>query len=135
MNKKYENELFCDFQVSDFSDWKNNQLIIVGSDDFCYYHQVEIIFKNVKYFSGVFEWRTTPNKYGIMELMNEKSRQSLVEKNRIPDLANGVMFINDDKVEIMVIAEEILISFGTVFYYFRENMKAGERMAEWVKRD
>ncbi|EFE7917924.1 hypothetical protein GA486_23065, partial [Escherichia coli] len=42
-------------------------------------------------------------------------------------------FYSEFELKFKVIAKKISINFDTVFYYKRENLKIGERLAYWIK--
>ncbi len=108
-------------------------LIIIGSDDFGYYHEVEITFSGVTYIS-------CPTSF---EFARFRLATKLEEEELKPKLFDG---LNDIKICIVldeeidkspikhfIVAKEMKYEFSTTFYYKRENLKEGEKIADWVK--
>lgn len=123
-------QLWFDFHVLKY-DGRN--LTIAGSVDLCYYHQLEIIFEDVFFFQGYFnEWRSDTTQPVFILPDNE------VELNMQYEIEEGYsLFIfktEDFKNDVIVAAEKITYNTDTVFYYYRENLKDNERMADFVKR-
>lgn len=115
LNERVWTVSWLDFYI--FS-YEKNKLVIAGSDDFSYYHNVEIECYNPIYMKGNFEW--TCDTTG--------------ELASVGDAKKKLLFMNDDGIALEVIADKFFINFDTVFYYYRDNLIEGQRMAAWVKK-
>lgn len=128
-NEKLLNENVYDFEILNFS--KDGTLTIVGSFDFAYYHLVEIYFKEVTYISC-----PTSFNFATFRLATEDER-SYVKKTVGMEGNIICIVLHEDIpkwcVKHFVIAKEIQYKFGPVFYYKRENLQEGERIADWIK--
>ncbi|WP_270221965.1 hypothetical protein [Kosakonia cowanii] len=113
-------EKWLDFAVYSF---ERNKLIITASDDFSYYHTLEIILDNPSYISGVVEWSSDLDEEFI----------KLLTQFDISSGAFVLEFYSDSELKFKVVAEKMMVNFDTVFYYKREGLKSGERLASWVK--
>jgi hypothetical protein len=116
---------WLDFEVTHYHSFNNGLLIITASRDFTYYHNLEIRFVGVKYFSGVFSWRSSPSESGILRAVCDDSTVR-------DDAEIAVKFLDDDDGNIVVLASSASISFDTVYYYDRTPLKENERIADWV---
>lgn len=113
-------ESWLDFSVFLY---EQNRLIISGSDDLSYYHTLEIIIDTPCYISGVMDWSCDLNEEFIkLSSCTDNAREMLV-----------LEFYSEFELKFKVIAKKISINFDTVFYYKRENLKIGERLAYWIK--
>lgn len=112
-------ESWLDFSVFHY---EKNQLTIVGSDDFSYYHNVEIIIENPSYINGVMDWSCDIEDNFI----------SLVKHNNDKEIFE-LEFYSDSELKFKVILASLSVNFDTVYYYKRGDLKAGERLAYWVK--
>jgi hypothetical protein len=103
--------------------YERNQLVIVGSDDLSYYYTLEIIIKSPSYISGVIDWSCDLDE-GFVKLSaySDDPRKILV-----------LEFHADDELKFKVVAEEISVNFDVIYYYNKENLNVGERLAYWVK--
>lgn len=119
--KKHDwKESWLDFSVFLY---KKNQLVIVGSDDLSYYHTLEIIIENPSYINGVMDWSCSLDEDFIKSSTYiDGSRESLL-----------LEFYSDSELKFKITAEKISINFDMVFYYKKENLNIGERLAYWVK--
>ena len=55
--------------------YEGNRLTIAGSDDFSYYHNLEIIIENPSYISGVMDWSCDSNEEFIkLSIQNHGSK-------------------------------------------------------------
>jgi hypothetical protein len=109
------------------------ELVIAGSFDFSYYHNVEIVFEEVKYIS-------CPTSFGTAKfrLATELERERL--KPKLDDGWHDLILcieldpdIDENPIEHYIVAEQIRCRFGVVYHYKRENLEEGEKIAEWVK--
>ena len=95
------------------------RLVIVGSFDLGYYHDVEITFTEVDFI------RCATN------FMQPMFRDAGVAEDNCRRYE-----ITTDDVTHEIMAESVAINFGKVFYYDRgADLKPGERIADWVQRE
>jgi hypothetical protein len=110
-----------DFHIRSFD---GHRLVVVGSFDLCYYHYIEVHFVGVDRIN-------CPVWFNSPEFTDERpvtSPGAGVAKPRRFAIRAG-----DGRHE--VIAEGVEVVFGMVYYYDRgEQLRPGERIAEWVKR-
>jgi hypothetical protein len=115
--------------------YDSGNLILAGSFDFCYYHEVELIFSGVSYISLPADfWHplirmATNNEIAAIRAMieiDETENVYCIEAETSASL---------EKVLFYVMAEGVAIKEGLVFYYPRGNLEAGESIASWVKID
>jgi hypothetical protein len=92
-------------------------LLIIGSFDLCYYHDIELLFTEVEFIS-------CPTYFC------EPQFRDAGPKN------DGRRFeIRTDEGLFEIVAEGASVVLGKVFHYDRgEQLQPGERIAAWVKR-
>jgi hypothetical protein len=120
INKQNWKETWLNFSVYLY---EKCRLVIVGSDELTYYHKIEIIVELPSYISGVMDWSCDRDD----EFIRVRTQTGNPCQKYILE------FYADDELKFKVIADEIKLNFDTVFYYKRENLKTGERLAYWVK--
>ena len=76
------------------------------------------------------DWKCTPEN-GILRVIDKNDK--IYKTKRIEGPSVGFSFNNDDEDEIFIFAKQIIFNTDTVFYYPRDNLKPGERIADWVK--
>lgn len=119
--------------------YTNNILTISGAMDFAYYHEVELYFKGVAYISAPTIILNTEFRLGT-----EEEKKEILKDRSFPtkDYQNVFAFCNDadDPDDIIgarnnkfyIIASDFDYKIGNVYYYKREDLKEGERIADWV---
>ncbi|MGG7670784.1 hypothetical protein ACQ4OC_19415 [Yersinia sp. J1] len=119
--KKHDwKESWLDFSVFLY---ERGRLVIVGSDDLSYYHNLEITIETPSYINGVMDWSCDLDE-GFMKIsIQDNGSQKL----------STLEFYSDDELKFKVVGESISVNFDTVFYYKRDNLSTGERLAYWVK--
>ncbi|MFP1733904.1 hypothetical protein ACLECU_16735 [Lonsdalea quercina] len=119
--KKHDwKESWLDFSVFLY---ERGRLVIVGSDDLSYYHNLEITIETPSYINGVMDWSCDLDE-GFMKIsFQDNGSQKL----------STLEFYSDDELKFKVVGESISVNFDTVFYYKRDNLSTGERLAYWVK--
>ncbi|WP_272570017.1 hypothetical protein [Providencia sp. PROV255] len=117
---KYEWRLpWLDFYFHRFNGY---ELIIAGSHDFSYYHNIEIIAQRPIKIQGNTEWST-----GVeLKFIKAISTPDLTPT----DPVRIMQFYSDDGLELTITAESFTYNLDTVFYYARENLQPGERIAK-----
>ncbi|WP_120807076.1 hypothetical protein [Yersinia sp. IP36721] len=119
--KKHDwKESWLDFSVFLY---ERGRLVIVGSDDLSYYHNLEITIETPSYINGVMDWSCDLDE-GFMKIsIQDNGSQKL----------STLEFYSDDELKFKVVGESISVNFDTVFFYKRDNLSTGERLAYWVK--
>lgn len=107
-------EPWLDFSIFSYD---RGKLVIAGSDDLSYYHNLEITFIQPTFIDGVTEWSCDISEEFIKHFPEIKS----------------VEFYSDGERKLKVIAEDVLVNFDTVFYYQRDHLTDGQRLAYWIK--
>lgn len=119
--KKHDwKESWLDFSVFLY---EKNQLVIVGSDDLSYYHTLEIIIESPSFINGVMDWSCDLDEEFIKlsTYVDGSFEISVLE------------FYSDSELKFRTSAEKISVNFDIVFYYKKENLNIGERLAYWIK--
>ncbi|AOR63393.1 hypothetical protein [Pectobacterium wasabiae] len=101
--------------------YDRERLIIVGSEDLSYYHTLEIIIELPSFVQGILDWPCDVNHNFIKISKNHLEDEFIIE------------FYSDDEFTFKAIGKYISINFDTVFYYKREDLKPGERLAYFIK--
>ncbi|MBA0186382.1 hypothetical protein WBW39_19890 [Pectobacterium versatile] len=107
-------ESWLDFSIFSYD---RGRLVIAGSDDLSYYHNLEIIFIQPAFIDGVTEWSCDVSEEFVRYHPESKAME----------------FYSDGERKLKVIAEDVLVNFDTVFYYLRDNLTDGQRLAYWLK--
>ncbi len=113
-----------------------DKLILIGSGDISYYHQIEIIFHNVSYIS-------CPTMFRVAKIRKATSREQEAIRRLLVndcDFEKDIIFcietdIDDEEIhqKHYIVAEKIEYNNDFVYHYKRENLKENERIAEWVR--
>lgn len=124
---KAELDQVNELQLWDFeaSDVENGRLTVLGSNDFDYYHVLEMEF------SGVTSCNL-PKTFSHAEFLLSPS----IDPNE-PGPKTVYVFgtsMIDMRTEFTLRAESVKVTMGTVYYYQRENLKPGERIAPWARK-
>lgn len=107
--------------------YERESLIIAASDDFSYYHNMEIIIQLPSYIQGSMEWGCDINEDFI------KANIGINEKNDTENQIRTLTFYSNGEQKFTVVAESFSVNFDTVFYYKREHLLSGQRLAYWVE--
>ncbi len=121
-----------DFHVVEYD---AKHLIIGGGQDLSYSHNLEVIFEDVFFYSGVInEWHTDTSKPALEMPDGEK----VVQLNKRFEIQQGYqLFIirtEDLQSDIHIAAKKLSYNTDTVFYYLRPDLKENERIADFVKK-
>lgn len=111
---------------------QSQQLVLAGSFDFSYYHNVEITFTEV-------EFILCPGSVFTVELFRLANEEEIIQLHSIMHGCerNGIVFCLENEFEqqrFYIVAEQMTYHFGMVYYYERPNLQPGERIAEFVIR-
>lgn len=96
-----------------------SRLIIVGSDDLCYYHTIEIVVENPSFIQSTAYWTCDVN-----EVFIRVNQEGELKK---------LTFYYGEEVCFSVSADKFSVNFDTVFYYKRAELLQNQRIAHWVK--
>ncbi|MGR6761181.1 hypothetical protein ACU1JV_04905 [Paenibacillus sp. T2-29] len=108
------------------------KLVLAGSFDFSYYHNIEITFYKVSFLScpgGVFSIE-------YFRLANDKELEML--KTVSYGFIEGPVICMEDQTfgtRFFIAAESLDYELKTVYYYKCENLQPHESVAEWVGKD
>ena len=120
IRRNYRNNCWIDFEIYLYS---NGRLTIVGSSDLSYYHNFEIIINAPSYMSGDTYWTRDPlDEFMKLKIINDNNDANII-----------VEVYSESILQFKVIAETISLNFDAVFYYKRENLSSGERLAYWIE--
>lgn len=108
-------------------------LILAGSFDFAYYHDVEIIFSDV-------EFIFCPGYSFNIDKFRLATQKEILEISKFMNgyADAGIVICLEDTYhneKYFIVTQQVNYKFGLVFYYNRENLQPGERIADWVKLD
>jgi len=115
-----------DFQLYSF---RGSRLIVTGSRDHAYYHQIELHLENTKYLSIPIEFSNPEFRYA-----DEDEYERI---RRIVELENQDLIIHIeaetaaalDPLHFYIVAQSMSINSDLVYHYERENLQEGERIA------
>ncbi|MGD1838594.1 MAG: hypothetical protein ACPKPY_11130 [Nitrososphaeraceae archaeon] len=133
LQKELERTNITEFEILNLS--INGVLTIIGSFDSSYNHDIEIYIKNPSYISlpKYFEYPT-------FRRATEQEKQDLERERLFSNGIDGtVICVELDKAldeafeKHYIIAEDFSYKFGVVYHYKRDNLKEGERIAEWIE--
>ena len=102
---------------------------MLGSFDFSYYHQLEITFSGVEYLELATMFTPLCFRLGTME--EYRRLQPHVQPS---DTCRVYAIETDDQHTFLVMAENVHIHHGRVYYSLRENLQPDEALAPWVQR-
>lgn len=119
-----------DFYVLNFDGFK---LTVAGSVELAYYHNLEIIFEDIFFVSAFFQgWHSDTKQTTFLLPDNEKEMN---EKYEIEQGYQIFIFRSEDYTnDVVIAARNVSFNTDTVYYYDRPDLKANERIADFVKR-
>ena len=128
------NEIVATTNTTDFivDSFAKGRLLITGSFDHAYYHELEIHFLEVGYLA-----LPTVFNYPVISIASEEIGQSTPQID-LDD--SDILFVVHEDPDFnggrkhFVTAKGIKIVEGMVYYYHRENLEPGERIADWVEK-
>lgn len=116
-----------DFQVQDYD---GSRLLLIGSFDLMYYHEVEIEFESTAYIElpSIFDYPrlriATADESQRLRFLDLSPPEKLYAIDTDPDLQGRTFY---------VAAESVRARRCMVYHYQREDLKEGEEIAPWVK--
>lgn len=121
--------------IEDFYIIKSNgyELILAGSFDSSYYHEVEITFLDVQFIVCPGQ-NFSINRF---RLATDSEIKELAKYTSGYDTQGFTICLEHTEwnEKYYIVVNEIEVNWEYVYYYNRENLKSGERIAEWVKKD
>lgn len=131
INEIVEKTNIDDFRIDSYT---GANLLITGSFDFAYYHEVEVEFHEVMYLSLPVLF-SNPLFRLASDVEIEVVRKFIAVSDRHTvyciEAESDASF---EKIPFYVVAESVRLREGTVYYYEREHLEENERIADWVKR-
>lgn len=125
-------QLWFDFQVFSYI---GSDLIISGSTDFAYYHQLELCFHNVFFASAYFRnWRSDTTKPVFVIPEQLESYQSNIQLEIEQGCRLFLFKTEDFKNDVIIAAESLSYNTDTVLYYYREDLLPGQRLAPGITK-
>ncbi|WP_417397369.1 hypothetical protein [Gimesia chilikensis] len=131
INEIVEKTNIDDFRIESYT---GSNLLITGSFDFAYYHEVEVEFREVLYLSlPVLFWNPHFRLASVDEIKAVRKFIAVGDRHTVfcIEAESDVSF---EKIPFYVVAESVRLREGTVYYYEREHLEENERIADWVKR-
>lgn len=114
LNDYIRSHVFFEFRLfkSDY-----NQLVIVGSSDFHYYHEVELVFINVHTIicNTEFKLDTSKNVMTLVEDIEEVRKLNLQYKVLVGNFI--FKLIDEDDTAFYIIARDFYYDFNLIKYY------------------
>ena len=130
INEIVETTSTVDFRIQSYD---SANLMITGSFDFCYYHEVEILFSKVSYFSLPTDFRYPKFRIATIKEIDQIKKNIAIGTEKTIFCIEAEPTCDLEKSPYFVVAESVSFNEGRVFYYEREDLKEGERIASWVK--
>jgi len=130
INSVIRNKSIPDFQIYSYNP---NNILLVGSHDLCYYHELEIEFKEVWYLSLPTEFCYPTFRFVTLEESNSIKRFVDIEAEAIIYGVEAETSSSIEPLTFYIVAETISVRERKVYYYQRENLQANEKIADWVK--
>ncbi len=110
-----------------------SKLIIVGGTSLEYYHEIEIIFSDLFFISCGTEWKTETSEE-VLYILEGQEAYDFNVKNNIQQGYTIFEFQTDDfDANFQVAAKSIEYKLGKVYYYKKEDLEDGERLADWIE--
>lgn len=119
-----------DFEVSSYD---GGNLVVNGSTDSSYYHELEVTFHNVFFASGYFRgWKsdTTCPVFRTPEQEEAYYMNFQLEIEQGYDLF--IFKVEGSKNNVIVASESVSYNTDTVLHYYREKLEPGMRLASYV---
>jgi hypothetical protein len=120
--------------INDFSIINHDgvNITFAGSFDFCY--EVELVFLEVEYICCPNQFRADTFRIATN---NEISTLNNFTRGYFEYINRGLVFCMEDRSfgdRYYIIAHGLKVTWGMVYYYHRENLQPGERIAEWFDK-
>ncbi len=130
LQQKIEDEGIFQFRIAKVE--PSGTVTIIGAFDLSYWHVMEIVIKETTYISCPVSFDSAR-----FRLATESEKQDLKPNLRTEwnDLIICIVLdedLNGKPTKHYIFAEEIDFRIGTVYHYKKEDLKEGERIADWV---
>ena len=109
-------------------------MLLVGSFDFCYYHDVEISFTEVSYISLPTEFHCPLFRAANLSQMQSIRQQIFLEPQDVVYCIEAETSCSIKQLPFYIVAHSINVRVGKVYDYWKENLNTGERLASWVRQ-
>ena len=131
------NEIVETTNITNFciQSYDNDNLLMTGSFDFCYYHEVEIEFKEVSYISLPSGFNYPRFRRASAHEIESIRKLIALEPEDIVYCIEAETSCSLVKLPFYIVATGVNVREGRVFYDERQNLKEGEQIAVWVKQD
>ncbi|NHZ42962.1 hypothetical protein [Massilia aquatica] len=126
LNQRFLQELWLDFEVVSLH---HEILKLKASTDFCYYHDCEIEFSGVRYFSGPMLWGSDPPD-GLTEVLPESDALRMINEYSLETPCNVIVFKTDESRRVVIACTSIQVDFDRVYYFAKENLGMNERIEQ-----
>jgi len=130
INEIVETTNTVDYRIQSYD---SVNLMLTGSFDFCYYHEVELLFHEVSYISLPADFSYPKFRKATLAETSDIEKLIAVDEEETVFCIEAETSCSLEKLPFFVVAERVSLNEGLVFYYERENLKEGERIAPWVK--
>lgn len=130
INELISKEAWFDFEIFDASFAKFS---IVGSVDFTYGYQIEIMFENVHHITINENWSSDTSKK-IFTLVLGDAKEEFIDNYGLEKGYEIFRIENEDFNPFYIAAKSIEFDDTRVYYYDKSNLVDGERIADWVKK-
>jgi hypothetical protein len=118
-----------DFRIQSYD---SVTLMLTGSDDHCYYHQVEFNFHEISYISLPNDFSNPNFRKATTDEILEIGKLICIDEEETVFCIEAETSSSFEKLIFFIVAEKVSIKEGFVYYYDRHNLKEGERIAPWV---
>lgn len=130
IDQEIRKEKWFDFHVTHYG---GGRLTVAGSTDLTYSHNLEIVFDEVFFVSGIFAgWRSDTAHVVFSLPGNERDLNQKFEIEQGYQLF--IFMANDFKNDFIVAAKNVSFNTNTVYYYNRSDLKENERIADFVTK-
>lgn len=126
LNKGFLHELWLDFEVVSL---QHDILKLKASTDFCYYHDCEIVFSGVRYFSGTMLWGSDPPD-GLTEILPESEVLAMIDQYGLETPCNVIVFNTDASRRVIIACTSIQVNFDRVYYFEKESLGMNEKIEQ-----
>jgi len=110
-----------------------DKLILTGSFDFSYYHDIELIFHGVSYHSLADNFYAPNFRKATNLEVSELKKTTAIATKQTAYCIQAETHDHLQKQCFYIVADSVTINEGRVYYYHRKNLKPEESIASWAK--
>lgn len=123
-------ELLGSTEIPDFrlQSFDSVNLLLIGSFDLAYYHQVEVLFHEVSYLACPTTFSDASFRLATPEEVDSLSVALAEDDQAFAIECDG----GQGEIVALIVAEHLSVLTGKVYHYEREDLSPGERVADWV---